>query len=58
MTEQIVKKQLLEEMENEDNTKNDYYDEPTNFVSEAQEKFAIPGFVSLPPKPITVNFVT
>ena len=55
MTEQIIKKQLLDDMEKEENLNNDYYDEPTNFVSEAHEKFSVPGFVSLPPKPITVS---
>ena len=59
LTEQIVTKKLLEKMRQEENFENDYFDEPTNFVSEAHEKFSIPGFVSQPPKPITVyiNFI-
>lgn len=54
LTEQLVTKKLLDEMRKEDNLENDFFDEPTNFVSEAHERFAVPGFVSIPPKPITV----
>ena len=54
LTEQLVTKKLLDQMRNEENLENDYFDEPTNFVSEAHEKFSVPGFVSQPPKPITV----
>ncbi len=52
MTEQLVTKKLLEDMRQEENLINDFFDEPTNFVSEAHEKFSVPGFVSQPPKPI------
>jgi hypothetical protein len=48
----MLTKKLLDEMDQEQNLKNDYFDEPTNYVSEANEKFSVPGFVSQPPKPI------
>lgn len=57
LTEQLVTKKLLEEMRKEENLENDYFDEPTNFVSEAHEKFNVPGFVSQPPKPIAVRII-
>ena len=52
LTEQLVTKKLLDDMRQEENLVNDFFDEPTNFVSEAHEKFSVPGFVSQPPKPI------
>ncbi len=59
LTEQMLTRKILNQMDTEDNIKNDYFDEPTNFVSEAHEKYAVPGFVSVPPKPIAVimNFL-
>jgi hypothetical protein len=50
----MLTKKILDELDQEENLKNDYFDEPTNFVSEAHEKFSVPGFVSTPPKPIAV----
>jgi hypothetical protein len=42
-------------MEKEENVGNDYCDEAINYVSEAQEKYVVPGFVHQPPKPTTVG---
>ena len=47
---------ILDQMDAEENLKNDFYDEPTSYVSEAHEHFNKPGFVSVPPKPIAVFF--
>ena len=41
-------------MEAENGLENDYFDEATHFVSEAREKYAIPGFVHQPPRPTVV----
>ena len=49
---------ILDQMDAEENLKNDFYDEPTSYVSEAHEHFNKPGFVSMPPKPIAVFFFT
>ena len=54
LTEQNLTRKLIDQMDFEENLKNDFFDEPTNFVSEAHEKFSVPGFVSIPPKPISV----
>ena len=55
LTEQMLTQKLLNELDREENLNNDYFDEPTSFVSEAHEKFAVTGFVSKPPKPIAVS---
>lgn len=54
LTEQMLTRKILDQMDVEENLKNDFYDEPTNFVSETHEHFNKPGFVSVPPKPIAV----
>ena len=54
LTEQMLTRKILDQMDVEENLKNDFYDEPTNYVSEAHEHFSKPGFVSVPPKPIAV----
>ncbi len=43
-------------MDSESGFDNDYFDEATNFVSEAREKFNVPGFVSAPPRPTMVRY--
>ena len=57
MTEQMLTRKLLDQMDKEEGLKNDYYDEPTNYISEAHERFDVPGFVSKPPQPIGVNYM-
>jgi len=42
-------------MESESGFDNDYFDESTNFVSEAREKYNVPGFVHQPPRPTVVS---
>lgn len=47
---------VLQKMEEEDNLKNDWVDEATQFVTETQEKFFLPGFKSTLPEPKFVSF--
>ena len=42
-------------MESESGHENDYFDEATNFVSEARDKYNVPGFVHQPPRPTVVR---
>ncbi len=56
LTEQSIRKKLIQEMEIEQNSENDYFDEPTSYVSETIDRFIKPGFVHQPPKPSTVKF--
>ncbi len=55
LTEQAIRNKLIKEMESESGFDNDYFDESTNFVSEAREKFNVPGFVHQPPRPTVVR---
>lgn len=55
MTEQMLTRKLLDQMDKEEGLNNDYYDEPTNYTSEAHGQFDVPGFVSKPPQPIGVR---
>ncbi len=53
----MLTRKILDQMDTEENCKNDYFDEPTNFLSEAHERYLVPGFVSVPPKPIAVILI-
>ena len=55
LTEQAIRNKLIKEMEAESCLENDYFDEATNFVSEARERFSVPGFVHQPPRPTVVR---
>jgi hypothetical protein len=53
LTEKILTEKLMEEFGN-DETTNDYLDEPTSYISEAHEKYMVHGFVHEPIKPTGV----
>ena len=57
LTEKSIRQHLIEEMEKAENLDNDYIDEPTNYVTEAHEKFNVPGFVHKPPEPTAVSCI-
>ncbi len=55
LEEQSIRNKLIQEMEREEYIENDFFDEPTNYVTEAKDKYVVPGFVHQPPKPTTVR---
>jgi hypothetical protein len=44
----------MEEAERNQTNKYGYSDEPTNYLSEAKDRFTVEGFVHRPPQPTTV----
>jgi hypothetical protein len=54
LTEEAVRRKLIEEAERNQTNKYGYSDEPTNYTSEAKDRFAVSGFVHRPPQPTAV----
>lgn len=53
LTEQAIRNKLIDEMDQQ--TQNDYQDEPCDYKTEFQDRYNIPGFRHEPPKPSTVK---
>jgi len=54
LTEEAIRRQLIEEAENNQMNKYGYTDEPIDYTSEAKDRYAVPGFVHRPPQPTAV----
>jgi hypothetical protein len=55
LIKQSLREKLVEELNKEENLENDYFDEPTNYLSVTKGSYSVPGFVSKIPPSTTVK---